>query len=132
MIQRIQTLWLFLAAMAAFFSIKYPFYVSPEGATVSATESNLFLLILSAALGTGILIAIFLFKQRKLQMRIVLLCALVECLIIFLYSRQAGEIENGSYTAAAILHPVILILLFLAIRGIYKDHKLIQESNRLR
>lgn len=132
MIQRIQTIWLFLAAIATFLSIEFAFYVSPDGGSVSATDNNLIILILSAALGTGILISVFMFRHRKLQIRLVILCALLECLVIFLYMRQTGQYVSGSYTLAAILHPIILVLLFLAIWGIYKDHKLIKDSNRLR
>lgn len=131
MIQRIQTIWLFLAAVAAFLSIQFPFYLIKFGDSISAAN-HLLILIISSALGTGILITIFLFKHRKLQIRLSLLCALIECLVIFLYMREVRQNEGGSFALSAILHPLILLLLILAIRGIYKDAKLIKESNRIR
>ena len=76
MIQRIQTLWMILAALAVFLTIQFSFYsgtlaVDNTYHTVTATD-NFLLLILTSALGTGIVINIFLFKQRSIQMRIII------------------------------------------------------------
>jgi hypothetical protein len=41
-------------------------------------------------------------------------------------------IVSASYLPAAFLPVVVIILLFLAVRGIYKDEKLIKSLDRLR
>lgn len=136
MIQRIQTLWLLVAAFAVFITLKFPFYSGTDSVemtfkTLTGT-SNLLILILTSALGACILVTIFLYRQRKLQARLVWLCMLVEVLIIYMYYRQIAGFNEGGVSFWIILHPVILVALFLAARGIHKDAKLIKESDRLR
>ena len=148
MIQRIQTVWMILAAIAVFLSIKFSFYSGTlalqDGAnavTSMATDGsyqlvtatgNFLILILTSALGTGIIITIFLFKHRSIQIRIIIASILVECLVIYLYIRETQKFSQGNFNIWAILHVLIFIFLVLAARGIYKDSKLIKESNRLR
>ncbi len=148
MIQRVQTLWMILAAIAAFLTIKFSFYsgtlaiqngadavtsMATDGSYQIVTATNNFLiLILTSALGTGIFINIFLFKHRSIQIRIIIAAIIVECLIIFLYYRETLKFLQGSFNFWDILHILIIVFLILAARGIYKDSKLIKESNRLR
>lgn len=138
MIQRIQSVWLLLAALLAFLTIKFPFYTGsllndPVNTyhPVSGTD-NLLLLILASALGTCLLINIFLYKNRKIQFRITLGAIVLECLIIYLYIKETTQYAQGQFSIWAALHAFILLFLFLAARGIYHDTKLIKESNRLR
>ena len=147
MIQRVQTIWMILAAIAVFLSIKFAFYSGTltiqdgvNAATTIATDGsyqvvtatgNFLILILTSALGTGIIINIFLFKHRSIQIRIIA-AILMECLIVFLYFRQTQKFSQGNFNIWAILHILIIVFLILAARGIYKDSKLIKESNRLR
>lgn len=148
MIQRVQTLWMILAAIAAFLTIKFSFYSGTlaiqEGAnavTSMATDGsyhlvtasdNFLILILTSALGTGLAINIFLFKHRSIQIRIIIAAIIDECLIIFLYIRETQKFSQGNFNIAAILHILIILFLVFAARGIYKDSKLIKDSNRLR
>ena len=136
MIQRVQTVWMLLAALAVFLTLKFLFY---SGTLISDNQyhpllatDHLLILILTSALGTGIVINIFLFKNRKVQSRIILIAIILECLIIFLYIKQTDQYSAGSYSLWSALHILIIIFLFLAARGIYKDSKLIKDSNRLR
>lgn len=138
MIQRIQSVWLLIAALLAFLTIKFPFYAGsllndPTNTyhPISGTD-NLLLLILASALGTCLLINIFLYKTRKIQFRITLGAMLLECLIIYLYIRETTQYAQGQFNIWAGLHAFILLFLFLAARGIYRDMQLIKESNRLR
>jgi peptidoglycan/LPS O-acetylase OafA/YrhL len=148
MIQRVQTIWMILAAIAVFLTIKFSFYsgtlaiqsgtdaitsMATDGSyhLVSATD-NFLILILTSALGTGIIINIFLFKQRSIQIRIIIAAILVECLIIFLYIKETEKFSQGNFNIWAILHILVIIFLIMASRGIYKDSKLVKESNRLR
>lgn len=148
MIQRVQTIWMILAAIAVFLSIKFSFYSGTltiqdgvNAATTMATDGsyqlvtatgNFLILILTSALGTGIIINIFLFKHRSIQIRIIIAAILMECLIVFLYFRETEKFSQGNFNIWAILHILIIVFLVLAARGIYKDSKLIKESNRLR
>lgn len=137
-----------LAAIAVFLTMKFAFYsgilVLPNSAdAVTATVStggyhlitatdNFIILILTSALGTGIIINIFLFKHRSIQVRIIIAALIVECLIVFLYFRQTASYSQGNYNVWSILHILIIIFLILAAKGIYKDSKLVRDSNRLR
>ncbi len=148
MIQRVQTIWMILAAIAAFLTIKFSFYsgtlaiqdganavtsMATDGSYQLVTATNNFLiLILTSSLGTGVIINIFLFKHRSIQIRIIIAAIIMECLIIFLYIRETQKFSQGNFNIWAILHILILLFLVLATRGIYKDSKLIKDSNRLR
>lgn len=136
MIQRMQSLWMLLASLTIFLTLKFPIY----GGTLSATAvyhelagtDNLLILILTSALGTGVLINIFLYKNRKLQSRILFLSLVMEGLILYLYVRQTGLYTSGNYLLWSSLHLLVFLWLILAARGIYRDSKLIRDSNRLR
>lgn len=148
MIQRVQTLWMILAAIAVFLTIQFPFYSGtlttinlPDDAANIPLENmyhaftatdNFLILILSSALGTGIIINIFLYKHRSIQMRIIIAVLLVECIIVFLYIRQTNQFSAGNFSIWSGLHILIFVFLIFAAKGIYRDSKLIKESNRLR
>lgn len=136
MIQRVQTLWMILAATAVFLTLQFPFYagtlVTDSSYHFVMASDNFFLLILTSGLGTGIIIDIFLYKNRKIQIRIMIIAMLLECLIIFLYVQQIQKFSTGNFALWSALHLLILLFLFFAARGIYKDSKLIKDSNRLR
>ncbi|HEY8660696.1 MAG TPA: DUF4293 family protein [Hanamia sp.] len=136
MIQRVQTLWMILAAFAVFLTIKFSFYsgtlvLDNSFHEVTATD-NFLILILTSALGTGITINIFLYKHRSIQMRIILAAIVAECLIIYMYIRQTNKFSAGNFNLWSALHLIIILFLIFAAKGIYNDSKLIKESNRLR
>ena len=148
MIQRVQTIWMILAAIAVFLTIKFSFYSGTlaiqngtDAVTMMATDGsyhlvtatdNFLILILTSALGTGIIINIFLFKQRSIQIRIIIAAIVVEILIVFLYLRETKHYSQGNFNIWSILHIFIILFLIFAARGIYKDSRLVKESNRLR
>ena len=148
MLQRVQTIWMILAAIAVFLTMKFAFYsgilvsqnsadaaaatVAAEGYHLITATDNFIILILTSALGTGIIINIFLFKHRSIQIRIIIAALIVECLIVFLYFRQTANYSQGNYNIWSILHILIIVFLILAARGIYRDSKLVRDSNRLR
>lgn len=142
MIQRVQSLWLLLAGLAMLGVFFLPFYKYSDGESLAI--ANRFFLILAA--GGSILlsvVAIFLFKNRKWQLKLgwmnLLLCLLL--LILMYFAIMASEKSSGVtslnptqgyYWVGAFLPVVSLISIALAARGIRKDEKLIRESNRLR
>ncbi|AEW03569.1 hypothetical protein A4D02_19740 [Niastella koreensis] len=141
MIQRLQSVWLLLAAAAAFCSIKLSFYSGnlikdnqPKAFVSLTAQSNLLLLILTAGVGIASLIAIFLYKIRKMQLRIVLITLLVSLLNLGLYFAETQKYVpgEGKFDLTAVFAIFIPILLFLAIRGIRKDEKLVKSLDRLR
>jgi hypothetical protein len=140
MIQRLQSVWLLLAAAAAFCSLQFSFYsgtmlVENQSKRVELTaQSNLLLLILSAGVGIASLISIFLYKNRKTQLRIVLVTLLVSILNLVLFFTQTKKFVpgEGNYSLTAIFAIVVPVFLFLAIRGIKRDEKLVKSLDRLR
>lgn len=138
MIQRLQSVWLLLAAAAAFISLQVPFYngLIEQGKplTYITAQSNLLLLILTAGVGLASLITIFLYKNRKRQLRITLITLLVSIINLVLFFTQTQKFipGQGNYNLTAIFAIIVPVFLFLAIRGIRKDEKLVKSLDRLR
>jgi len=140
MIQRIQTIWLFLAALAAFLTLKFSFYSGNMLGTdlISKTfthltaASKIIILVLTTAIGVTSLVAIFLYKNRKLQMRIALAAMLISLLNILLYFNETSHFSEGNYDLTAMITFAIPVFLFLAAKGIYNDQKLVKSLDRLR
>ena len=138
MLQRMQSIWLLLAAASAVLTLKFSFFsgnkVDNQVKTFDylTATSNILILIITIALVSGILIDIFLYKNRKLQLRITVLAIIVSLLNIFLYYRQTQKFVEGNYDLTAILSLVVPVLLILAARGIYKDQQLVKSLDRLR
>lgn len=136
MLQRIQTIWLLLAAACAFLSFQFPFYTGTNAELIPTAvldgKATIPIILVTAAVGIVALICIFLYKNRKLQLRLTVLCIALEALLIFLYYSQAKTYTAGTYALTALLQGCIVFFLFLAARGINHDEKIIRDSNRLR
>ncbi|MBK7883335.1 MAG: DUF4293 domain-containing protein [Chitinophagaceae bacterium] len=135
MIQRIQSVWLLLAAIAVFLTLKFSFFsgINSKGIPGAVIGSTTFILLLTTiATGSLAMINIFLFKKRILQLRLCIFGILLQILLIFLYIREVKNYMQVTYSLTAVLHLVAIAAFFLAARGINKDEKLIKESNRLR
>jgi hypothetical protein len=136
MIQRIQSIWLLLAAACTFAGFKFSFYSGnklndPLLHELNAT-STLLLMIGTIAVGGLAFINIFLYKKRTLQLRLCLLGILLETVLIFLYYRETIVFVKGNYALSAILHGIVMLGFILAATGINKDNKLVKDSDRLR
>lgn len=137
MLQRIQSVWLFLAGAAALLTIKLPYYSGIQDATVPYHELNaitagIVILLVTITIAVLAFVTIFLYKNRTTQLRLCVVAIILEAVLIFLYYRQVAVFTQGTYALTAILHMCILLFFVLAARGINKDEKLIKESNRLR
>ena len=137
MIQRIQSIWLFLAAVCVFLTLKFSTYVGTNKDLIPSSFLNgiatLPLIFVTLAVGILTLITIFLYKNRKLQLRLTILAVLLETGLIFLYYEEIQTfIGKGTFSITAILHVTVFVFLILAARGISSDNKLIKDSNRLR
>ena len=136
MIQRIQSVWLLVATVLAFLTLKVSFYSGtflPDNQyhQLNGTD-NILLMITTIALGVVTLIAIFLFKTRVIQLRLCIVGILLDLLLLFLYFRAIQHFTQGEYAITAAAHLVILLSLVFAARGINQDEKLIKDSDRLR
>jgi glycerol-3-phosphate acyltransferase PlsY len=135
MIQRIQSIWLFLAAGASLLSLKFSFYSGMKENNVFAElngQSHFLLLILAVAVALISLFALFLFKKRKLQMQLTLLALLIQLGAIGFYIAQITKFASGNSSLTSIFTFVVPVFLILAWLGIRKDEKLIKSMDRLR
>ena len=147
MIQRIQTVFLFLAALAFIALFQFPFAVSDVASKGFLQDKvfNIFdnpVLIALAGLGGLIaLIAIFLFKNRPLQIRLTYLTIItgvlliVAAVVLFLNEGNSQQIiDKGQISDSIGLYmPVLgLVFGFLAAKFIKKDEKIVRSADRLR
>jgi hypothetical protein len=138
MIQRQQSLWLLLAAIASFLSFKFPFYTGNilEN-NVSRFEeleggSNFFLLIVTGISILISVIAIFMYKDRKTQLKLAIGGIILSIIMLILYFVEIKKFEKGNFALTAIFVLAILIGYIMAARGIWKDEKLVKSLDKLR
>ena len=151
MIQRIQSIYLFLAAVALGSSIFFPLATATgEPAALAATGDNFFAdgtywakefpgWIATLLLIAGAVSAIFLYKNRPRQMQLTGSIALGAFLLLVLFGAlgyyYAGSLPEGAaahLSLGSALCPVSVPLLWLAYRAIKKDENLVRSSDRLR
>ena len=138
MLQRKQSLWMLLAAACAVLTIKLPFSSGPspsQGKLIEFVTASSYwpLLLLTVVVVVVTLVNIFNYKNRKLQLRIIIGLILVSLLDIFLFYQQTTKFLGGGTIAIwSILALAIPLLLIMAARGISKDQKLIKSADRLR
>ncbi len=139
MIQRIQSVWLLLAAFSAALTYRFPFYSGNKTTTENKPEfeklvasSHFLLLIFTAILVAGCIAIIFLYKNRKQQLWLTLAAAGLSALDIIIYFSQLKKFTDGTLSFSAAFSFAIPVLLLLAARGIWKDEKLVKSLDRLR
>ncbi|CAM4159039.1 protein of unknown function [Pedobacter westerhofensis] len=152
MIQRVQSVWLFLAALTLFLLLILPVVTVPTSTGLNwlqvggiySTANNITQKTVSySALFGGTILAgmiclaaIFLFNNRALQKRIVLLAIFVIILVIAAIVYYAlnipGGIVGAVFNLGAYLPFLSVIFCALAFRGIRKDEQLIRSADRLR
>ncbi len=144
MIQRIQSIYFLLAAVAAFLLFTLPFAQTDTATAMGIFQDNFYtifdniaLLGLFAGAGATALIAIFLFKNRPLQLRIGLLSLLLTLVgagvAIFLFFQNqvtnATTVREGFGLGMPVFSSIFTLL---AQRAIRKDERLVRSSDRLR
>jgi len=143
MIQRIQSIWLLLVAACAFATLEINTYagnsiVDNTGSFTIRVYDNLNgmssipLSIITIAVGILALVSIFIYSNRKLQIKLCVASFFIELSLITLYYFSSKTFKEGSYLIDAVLHILIFVFLILAIMGIRKDAKIVEESSRLR
>jgi hypothetical protein len=158
MIQRKQTIFLFLAAVAMFLDFIFPiadfigdgdyqlrFYIYqvvslvPDVTLPFDTMFVAPVTALTALVILGSLITIFIYKRRIMQAKLVrglVIFTLGDVALLFFYNIPALEELSGiraEYNYAGIAMPLVaMIFLTLAIKGILKDEQLVRSADRLR
>ena len=154
MIQRIQTVYLFISAILVFLIFMFPLseflvndsllYVFRYRGIYELVDGVETLVIKSIPLAVlfGIilvinLISIFLYKNRSLQMRltvfnIILMIGSLGLSYYYIYTafNQFGAIVN--YKLFSTFPLIAAILSYMALRGIRKDEKLVKSLDRIR
>ena len=137
MIQRQQSLWLLLSTISAFLSYVLPFFSGTkqindliEKAIVDG-GSTFFLLILTGASLILSLVTIFMFKDRKLQIKLCIAGIVLSALLFVIYFTEIKKL-SGSLSLSAIFVFAIPIGYIMAMRGIWQDEKLVKSLDKLR
>jgi len=136
MIQRIQTLYLFLAAVISSGLIfVFHLWTNNEGAKVYALDNYLCLgLFLGSALLS--LISIFRFKDRKSQFVLgrlnIILNFILLGILVYESSKVPGEISFSEKGIGILLPVFSIVCLVLANKAIKKDEDLVKSVDRLR
>jgi hypothetical protein len=139
MIQRVQSLWLILAAVFAFLSFKLPFYSGSkviDGITQPDVRldaaSQILILILAGAVVLLCFVTLFLYKNRKKQLTLTIINIILSIALLAVYFLQIQKFQTGILSLSCIFTLAIPIFLFLAARGVWKDEKLVKSLDRLR
>lgn len=136
MLQRIQTVYLLLVAIIAGV---LPFFINIwtnlENVTVYAKDETLFIGLFGGVV-IGALIAIFLFKNRKLQFVVNRLNIILNFTLLGVFVARSLNISgesNISEKGIGMLIPIIsIVFLVMANRAIKKDEDLVKSVDRLR
>jgi hypothetical protein len=154
MIQRIQTVYLFLSAIlislifilplseflvndSLLYILRYRgIYELADGTETSVIQSLPLTILFGIILAIN-LISIFLFKNRSLQMRlsifnILLMLGSLGLAYYYIYTAFNELGATVHYTVAATFPLIAAILTYMAFRGISKDEKLVKSLDRIR
>ncbi|MGE9516687.1 MAG: DUF4293 domain-containing protein [Solitalea-like symbiont of Acarus siro] len=151
MIQRIQTVFLLIAAIATIFLIITPLVNYKE----VLTDSNIQVYVLFTKINNNQIIYspinivlliiiliipianIFFYRNRKLQIKLCYLNVVLTVFLVMLISYKLHKLNESSYNNWQVqlgiaLFSINIISVLLAKHFIEKDQKLIESSNRLR
>jgi hypothetical protein len=142
MIQRIQSVWLLLAAGCIVLLFKMPFYAATLAGvpTELTVGKSLTLFIIAVVLGVLALVTIFLFKKRSNQKQLIWLGILGAILFVALMyfqtedllSKNVNAYANETFKLGAMFPILYIILMLMAYFAIRRDDKLVKSADRLR
>ena len=131
MIQRIQSIYFLLAAISmTLISFKVPVYTLNETLFMAQDDTNMFILTIVGAIFS--LLGLFMFKNRKFQMKLIRLTVLIQMIIgvrLFMLFNKFEVVLNNSLL---FLLAFALIALIMAYRGVKKDDDLVRSVDRIR
>lgn len=139
MIQRLQTIWLLIAAVCAILTYDLAFY---SGVKLSETNikqfvelnalADVIIMVLTGLVALICLVTMFLFKNRKMQLRLTIVALLASIANLVVYFAETAEFTDGNILLTSIFSFIIPFFLVMAARGIYLDEKLVKSMDRLR
>ncbi len=133
MIQRIQSIWLLLASAAAFSVLRLPFYYTPTPFALEIRGSDNMTTLISLAFSACLsFITIFLYGNRMLQLKVVIVNFLLSILIGYFIYKIVAANPGGGFTLPSASLFFIPVLQILAMVKIYKDERLVKSADRLR
>jgi hypothetical protein len=140
MIQRIQSLYLLVAALAAIAGLKLTVFTQLDATTESGQglatpingASNLYLTAAHISIVVVSLLAIFFYKNRKTQIKLAITAMVLGFALWGLYIDAYIASVAGTWSLSALSIILIPILHIQAIRAIKKDEALIKSLDRLR
>ena len=131
MIQRIQSIYLLVAAIAmTLISFKVPVYTLNETLFMAQDDTKMFILTIVGAIFS--LLGLFMFKNRKFQMKLIRLTVLIQMIIgvrLFMLFNKFEVVLNNTLL---FLMAFSLIALIMAYRGVKKDDDLVRSVDRIR
>ena len=138
MLQRIQSIWLLLAAAFDAITFRFPFangdWIKDGLGRIAELNANttIWFTILTVINAVLAFITIFLFSNRRLQLRLTYLGVFLTALLLTLYFMELKDFVNDNISIWVIFYFAILACYIFAARGILKDQKLIKSLDRLR
>ena len=138
MLQRVQSLWLLFATAFDAVTFRFPFFrgdwekdTTPASIDLNA-GTTIWLTLLTALAGVLAFVTIFLFNNRKLQLKLAYAGIFLTIVLLTLYFIEMGNFYDGTVAIWAIFYFAILACFILAARGVRHDVKLIKSLDRLR
>ncbi len=158
MIQRIQTVYMLLAVIALLAMFYYPlasfiggsndqlvYYVYSVKSEIPGSSPEIPSYFIYPILSTSALsvflsfVAILMFKNRRMQMKLVrgsIVLILIMIGVFFFYAapllEKASGVAYAEYEIGSYMPLIAFVFLILAYRGIQADEKLIRSADRLR
>jgi hypothetical protein len=87
---------------------------------------------LTVLTGAVAFVNIFLFDNRKLQLKLCYFGIFLSVVLLVMYFLEMANYRNGNVTLWAVFYFAILGCYILAARGVWKDEALIKSMDRLR
>lgn len=141
MIQRIQTIWLAIAAACGFAMSRIPLFnamLADKSERIYYATESLVVFALCMAVAVMAAIAIFLFRKRTTQFKLAVLGVALSLAVIGLevyfieMFKKSIPMVKGTYNVGGLLPIAMLVCLWMAARAIRKDEKLVKSLDRLR
>lgn len=136
MVQRIQTVYLFLASIAAIAFLFIPFgtIVYQSNTILLKGNMNPIFDVIVGVIITIAIVAIFLYKNRKNQALLVLINIILSLVFIGfeVFGAYTHQKDNFHFSIGFILPIFVLVFNFLAYTAIKNDDKLVKSMDRLR
>lgn len=131
MIQRIQSIYFLVAVIfMTLMSFKIPVYNLNEIFFMAQDDTKIFILTIGGAIFS--LLGLFMYKNRKFQMKLIRLTVLIQMIIgirILIIFKKFEVVLNNSFLFLLVF---TLIALIMAYRGVKKDDDLVRSVDRIR